>query len=605
MVISIVSSFLSFFLLKGLLETKNRKIGTIIAIFFYLNCIFLITYIFMNYLSGDGINDAILFHLKFGIKGFGANEYILPFIFFIFLNLILLISLKTFVNNLSSNITKTSKQKIISIFVLLISFIFNPFYKDVFLLFSSENSNIKIDSNFYYEQDNITNKNEKNIIFIYLEQIERTYLNNYIFPNLTPNLSRLDKKSISFTDIDSPRATNWTIAGMAASQCGIPLLTPIASENSMSGIDKFMPLANCIGDILSEQNYQLHYVGGSDLDFAGKGNFYKSHGFEHVEGWYELEDIINDRNYRSPWGIYDDELLNIIYNRAEKLNNKNINFGLFSLTLDTHHPNGYISKSCKNNKYQDGSNPILNSVHCVDELIGRFMDAYLNSKIYDDTILVLLSDHLALKNTATNMLEKGDRKNLFMIFDKSRKPQYINSNGNVFDVGPTVMGFLGLNTDGLGLGRNLITSKSLSETHDMDFVISLNKRKILDLWSFPSLGDGFKILDNENKILFGERFINYPALIVLNSSNEVDQIMFDFYYANPLKNKVQNLGKNINYVWIDKCSKIYSHKNLNEIINPSEDCLLIQDSKNIKFKITSTKDKTINSNLIKEYFNDE
>ena len=233
------------------------------------------------------------------------------------------------------------------------------------------------------------------------------------------------------------------------------------------------------------------------------------------------------------------------------------------------------------------------------------MDAYLNSKIYDDTILVLLSDHLALKNTATNMLEKGDRKNLFMIFDKSTKPQYINSYGNVFDVGPTVMGFLGLNTDGLGLGRNLITSKSLSETHDIDYVISLNKRKILDLWSFPSIDDGFKILNNENKILFGERFINYPALIILNSTNEVDQIMFDFYYANPLINKVKNLGKNINYVWIDKCSKIYSYKNLNEINNPSENCLLIQDSKNIKFKITSTKDKKINSNLIKEYFNDE
>ena len=131
----------------------------------------------MNYLSGDGINDAILFHLKFGIKGFGANEYILPFIFFIFLNLILLITFKKFINNLSSKTTKTSKQKIISIFVLLISFIFNPFYKDVFLLFSSGNSNIKIDNNFYYEQDNITNKNEKNIIFVYLEQIERTYLN--------------------------------------------------------------------------------------------------------------------------------------------------------------------------------------------------------------------------------------------------------------------------------------------------------------------------------------------------------------------------------------------------------------------------------------------
>ena len=76
-----------------------------------------------------------------------------------------------------------------------------------------------------------------------------------------------------------------------------------------------------------------------------------------------------------------DELLNLIFNRITKLIKKK-NFGLFSLTLDTHHPNGYISASCKNTKYLDGTNPILNSLHCVDQLIGKFMDAYLSSDIY-------------------------------------------------------------------------------------------------------------------------------------------------------------------------------------------------------------------------------
>ena len=56
-----------------------------------------------------------------------------------------------------------------------------------------------------------------------------------------------------------------------------------------------LPLARCIGDILNAENYELHYIGGSDLDFAGKGNFYETHNFNKVQGWYELEKILDDK----------------------------------------------------------------------------------------------------------------------------------------------------------------------------------------------------------------------------------------------------------------------------------------------------------------------
>ena len=605
MYLSILSSISCFYLLIGLFDKKFNKTGYGLAFIFYLNLIFLISYIFINYLSGDGINDAILFHIKFGIKGFGINEYILPFTLLILICIILFYFFKGFVRSLFNAPTQSNNRKIISVCFLLTSFIFNPFYKDIYILFNEGKSQIKIDDNYFYEQETIINKGNKNIIFLYLEQIERTYLDEDIFPKLTPNLRKLEKESVSFTNIDTSKATNWTIAGMAASQCGIPLLTPIASENSMSGVDQFIPLANCVGDILKNDDYELHYIGGSDLDFAGKGNFYRSHGFDSVEGWYELEDVLQDKNYRSPWGVYDDELLNIVFKRTEKLHKKNINFGIFSLTLDTHHPNGYISKSCKSNKYLDGKNPILNSVHCVDELIGKFVETFKSSSIYEDTILVLLSDHLALKNTASNMLNKSNRKNLFMVFDKNLKPQSIDVIGNTFDIGPTVMGFMGFNTDGLGLGRNLITNKSLSLSNDMDFVVSSNKRKILDLWSFPKIKNGFQVLDDQSKILFGERYIKYPALIVLNSENEVDQIMFDFYYANPLKNKVSSLDKSLNYIWIDKCLKIMEYKKINEYQDTNETCLLLQDSKNMTSNILNANNRNISSKLIREYFNNE
>ena len=99
------------------------------------------------------------------------------------------------------------------------------------------------------------------------------------------------------------------------------------------------------------------------------------------------------------------------------------------------------------------------------------------------------------------------------------------------------MSFLGANTNGLGLGRNLITNESLSLDLNINEVIDANKRKILELWSFPKIDQGFSISIDQLKIFFGNRYINFPALIVLNSSNKVDQIMFDFYYAN---NSVSN-----------------------------------------------------------------
>ena len=604
MYLSLLLILVSFFLLKGILQSDSKLKKYVILITFYLNYFLLTVYVLFNFLSGDGINDAIIFHVKFGISGFGFNEYIIPSIIFIFFNLIAFSSSRIFLRNLTDQKTKLITNKTLSLTILVLSIIFNPFYKDIYELLSDRSNNYQVDKNSFYEQDIIFSDTRKNIVFIYLEQIERTYLNEDLFPNLLPNLKTLEKQSISFTNIDSPRATNWTIAGMAATQCGVPLLTPIASENSMSGMDKFLPLANCMGDILNEESYKLHYIGGSDLDFAGKGNFYKTHNFDSVEGWYELQNKIKDINYRSPWGVYDDELLDIVYDRIEILSKANENFGLFTLTLDTHHPNGYISASCENKIYGDGTNSILNSIHCVDELIGKFMEKFLNSEIYNNTTLVLLSDHLALKNTASEVLKNANRSNLFMIFDKDAKPQLINDIGNSFDIGPTVMSFLGANTNGLGLGRNLITNESLSLDLNINEVIDANKRKILELWSFPKIDQGFSISIDQLKIFFGNRYINFPALIVLNSSNEVDQIMFDFYYANPLSNKVNRLNKNVNFIWLDKCEKIFVNKFINNNKNKGY-CILLENKKNSQFEVIAAEENRINSAYLKNFFNNE
>lgn len=597
--LSAIISLISLFVFNTFGKSFFRITFLLISFF---NLILLGIYSFFDFLSGNGFNEAVLFHLIHGINGFGITEYILPGLFLLLYFLLIIVAIYFFSKRILIDRLQASTNDILILLISLIAIFLNPLVKNIKNISYLTTQSTYLETDDFYDQSINFTKNPKNIIFLYLEQFERTYMNEEIFPGLTPNLKRLEKDAISFTNISSPYATNWTIAGMAASQCGIPLLTPIASENSMVGMDKFLSSATCMGDILSNNSYNLNYIGGSDLDFAGKGKFYDTHGFDNVQGWYELEDRLINKSYRSSWGLYDDSLYEIINDKLDELKESDQNYGLFSLTLDTHHPNGYLSNSCNNKKYNDGSNAILNSIHCADLMASEFIENFINDKSFDNTILVVLSDHLALKNTASSMLEMGDRKNLFYIFKKNASSQLINKPGSVLDVAPTILSLIGTNVIGLGLGRNLFFEKSLSEDEiGIDNIIINNRNKILSLWSFPQIDEGFVISTQNKKINFGKRSIDLPALILLNKNIEVEEIMFDFYFANPLPRKVNELSNNQSFLWIDTCARIQTFKNINSV-NLESYCALAGTKNKESFKIYNDLEK-LDKNQIFQFFN--
>lgn len=89
--------------------------------------------------------------------------------------------------------------------------------------------------------------------------------------------------------------------------------------------------------------------------------------------------------------------------------------------MDTHHPYGHVSKSCKTQTYKDGSNTMLNAVACSDELITRFIKQIQDSPYGNNTIIVVGSDHLSMHNMAIDELMKGKRRNQLMIIDPRYK----------------------------------------------------------------------------------------------------------------------------------------------------------------------------------------
>ena len=540
-------------------------------------------YFVSDSITGLGIDESVLYHLSTGVKGAGFTEYIPEFILsavIVWSSILICVMVNKILVNNNFYVNRLNKYKLITVCVFVsFSLYFHPATGEIRVLIQLDSADqpALIPETYILNEINFNPESKKkNIVYLYLESVERTYLDERLFPGLMPNLKALEKKAISFTHIKQVYGTTWTIGGLAASQCGVPLVAP-SGWNSMAGVDHFLPLAVCLGDILSKHDYDLHFLGGASLDFGGKGNLFASHGFNYVEGLQELAGTLEDQSYVSSWGLYDDTLYSMAKDRFDLLISGDNPFALVLLTLDTHHPDGHMSKTCENIRYSDGSNPILNAVHCADKMAGDFIRHVKGSEAFEDTTLVVLSDHLAMRNTAWSKLQRGERRNLFMIFDSDIDPYYVYKPGSLLDVMPTVLNFTGFNIDAHGFGRNLTRSLSslVEVTNSTDDYLKGHRDFLLSLWSFPQLDNGIMVDLKNKKLIFEDRYIRYPAILVMDEKFNITEIKFDFFSARSLKDHLMTLEMEQLFLWIDECSKTGAETiSKYENFNGSDYCML-------------------------------
>ncbi len=292
-------------------------------------------------------------------------------------------------------------------------------------------------------QRNIQAKPGRNLVLIYLESLERLYLDEDVFKDLTPFINGLIKNGFSFTNIRQVPGTGWTMAGMVASQCGTPLLydNGLASGNNIMA-SGFLDRAVCLGDILKKAGYHQIYLGGASIKFAGKGYFLRAHGYDEVKGLDRLKGRLPDKGYRTGWGLYDDSLFEIAADEYDRLARLGRPFNLTLLTLDTHHPDGHASRSCAPYRYLD--NTMLDAVHCTDQLLYRFIERISSNPAFKNTTVVLMSDHLAMRNVAWPLYPKDYQRRVFFSILNGDKGGTSDRPGTHMDIAPTVLDALGV-----------------------------------------------------------------------------------------------------------------------------------------------------------------
>ncbi len=514
--LNITSLSLSILSWLCLLFAKPDKAPRIaFAALLSINLFLLIVYNICDRLSGNGINDAVLYHFSASLQGAGYADFTYEIVLTLTLAAasLAMATLSIF----SGGRLRRAPSLRIRYPILLVggAILINPTIADLAYAWKRTH---QTSTNFhqYYTPPYIHARDEsRNLVYIYAESFEHTYFDTTLFPDLTPQLRELEKEAVSFTHIRSTAGTTWTIAGLVGSMSGVPLIT-YSDGNSMSGVDEFLPGAPGLGNLLKRVGYRLEFMGGADIRFSGKNRYLKTQGFDSIQGLQEIVKAHADTPFeQTPWGLYDENLLDLAYKRFEELSQSAQPFGLFLLTLDTHHPSGHLSPNYASVRYQDGSNAMLNAIKASDALLARFIQRLRHSPYAQKTTIVLASDHLALPNEAYSTLERGDRRDTFMVFRPDMPGSTWDTPGSTLDIGSTVLPFLGY-TGQIGLGRDL-----RSNTTTADTLAYIQKavdeyawaQDILSLWEFPNLEKGLSVSAQDLCISIRDRRFQLPCLI--------------------------------------------------------------------------------------------
>lgn len=550
-VILFIASVITYSLWAG------RNIGWfIITLLVLAICLLLNIMLFAsNYFTGDGITDAVLYTMTNSLTGAGVGKYVLP-------GLALIAALVAVFGVLAWILRRRRRAyhtgySLLALCLALASVGVSPASQQLTRLVKSQTLSGESDFADWYKAPHTTIAKPKlNLVYIYAESLERTYFNDAAFPQLTPELGQLMKSGLDFTQTMQLPGTDYTIAGMVASQCGIPLFAPFEG-NASAAVSSFFPQNVCLGDILKRSGYDNYFIQGANLRFAGKDVFLKSHGFDHLFGAEELKNTVADPSYRNDWGFYDDTVLDAVWEQYQALASQGKRFSLFTLTVDTHHPDGFISRTCDRRQYSfdDSVNQSFSAVTCSQQHIAKLIARIQASPWFKNTAIVVSSDHLAMNNTAYKYLTQQDRTNLFFILRGDRPQQKtIATKRSTLDNGATALDILG-GDNYIGLGRSSLSGKSLADTFpDIKEKILAWKPDVIHLWNFPKRIDDFTVDTEKKTLAFSGSQFRLPLLLrVLD--NRVEPLP-ESEYSAPLRFQLADFTAQARFIWVDRCFKM-------------------------------------------------
>jgi len=519
--------------------TTARWKRLVFASMFFLAQFYNTLFYLVDCMTGQGLDDSVIYHLEHGMEGAPLEQHkevISASVSSVLLSLALALATFKFA---PQRFAESRGLQRTAMFAILISFLVHPLSFDLHKQAKSLRSKANLDvamtveensafQHAYRDPKQIQNFHpDKNIVFLYMESLERTYFDETLYPDdVVPNLKKWEQQAVSFTNLTQTANTGRTIAGLVASMCGIPLVTTGGAGNSMSGVEDFLPGATCLTDMLKNLGNFQAFVASSELAFAGKAGFLRTHGFDTRWGKTELSKEFPNEKF-SGWGMKDDVVMDIAFDKFMELSAAEKPFALVHMTMDTHGRNP--SKTCAENNVLKGDKSFVDSVRCTDYLVDKFLNRVMETEYGKKTLIVVSSDHLAMPHAQTPTVKHGTRRNLFFVLGADGvSPKSYDTFGTTVDIPATIVSLLGNPGEGFGLGRDLRTGETLA-TQIPDFPetwIRSMTNSIRKFWLMPNIRKTptLEVDVKAKRIRLGGRQYEIPLLMSANSQGFVDEI---------------------------------------------------------------------------------
>ena len=334
--------------------------------------------------------------------------------------------------------------------------------------FMSDEACNKMMSELYNTQsincDTLLNTQHPNIIIILLEGCGGEFTEIGGRTDITPNLNKLAKEGIYFTNC---YGNTWrTDRGTVCALSGYPSF-PTLSVMKIPAKSRSLP--NIARTLQEERGYHTSYIYGGDINFTNMRSYLISGGFEHLT-W--MKDYSAEEQKTAQWGVRDDITFKTLYQMATTTESP---FLIGFSTLSSHSP-----WDVPIHHFDD---EVINSFYYLDQCIGDFIQKLRKSAAWKNTLVVMLPDHGIPHNGLDETTSLLNHIPMIWVGGAVKAPRKIEQVCNQTDLPATLLGQLGVPHDDFSFSRDVL---SATYTHPFATHTFDNGFSMVDSASFVS-----------------------------------------------------------------------------------------------------------------------
>lgn len=269
-----------------------------------------------------------------------------------------------------------------------------------------------------------------NVVLISIESLSADFSGTYGRPDsLTPVLDELADQSLLFTQFYA--SGTRTVRGMEALALSVPP-TPGESIVKRPGNEGLFSLA----EVFNSKGYVSEFLYGGYGAFDNMNNFFGHNGYRIRDRTNIAAESIHHANI---WGVADEDLYSLALSEFDQLHAAGKPFFAHVLTTSNHRPYTFPVGRVD---YPQGERN--SAVAYTDWAVGDFLRRARGRPWFDDTVFVITADHCASSGGIARLPVFRYHIPLWIYAPKHISPQRVARMMAQIDLGPTLLGLLGM-----------------------------------------------------------------------------------------------------------------------------------------------------------------